>query len=486
MTSSEPCFHATWNGQQSETSGAARVSLGNRSRTVFADWYWDGDTLTLTNDRYGHYPIYYWCKGNTFAVSPSIQTLLALGADRTFDDDAFAVFLRLGWLLAEDTVFRSIRAVPPGSVLSWCKGELTIASAGIIASKPLSLSRSAAIDAYAGLFQAAVENSLPADDEFIVPLSGGRDSRHILFALNQARRQPRGCVTIVHWPPRPNEDAKIAAHICDKLHLEHRLLPQNQSRFDAEIRKNDLTGYTVREHGWFLALADFLAPAPRTVFDGIAGDVLSQSKNLLPERLKLFQQGRLEELAEAILGEEGYLPHLLTKECYQAFSRARAVSHLANELARHQNQPNPVGSFYFWNRTRRAIAPSPFRLLGQAVEVVTPYLDVELFSFLTSLPAAMLVDHRFHDDTIAAAFPQYAQIPYEDSSARKNLDASHFRAWSRDIARYSLTRRNRPLTNRHFCLSRYLRSIVDRNYSSAVTHYGEQVISLLQLERIPT
>ena len=268
------------------------------------------------------------------------------------------------------------------------------------------------------------------------------------------------------------------------MKLEHELLDQSRSRFESEIRKNELSGFCASEHGWLLPLADFVGERSLPVYDGIAGDVLSAGLFLTEERLRLFEQERLEELADKILVPEAYLPKILSRAAYRDFSREKAVTHLVKELARHTNQPNPVGSFCFWNRTRRCIALGPFRLLGDGANVITPYLDADVFDFLSALPGEMLVDHRFHTDTIAFAFPEYAHIPYEDKTAPPVLDFNRFRAFGRDIFRYSTTKRNHQLTNPFFFLSRHLRSLVDKSYSRAAADFGEQAILLLQLERL--
>jgi len=478
----ERFFHARCSGGTTETFGDAWVSLGNRERSVFAQWNWDGDQLTLTNDRYGFYPIYYFRRDNEFAASPSITRLLQLVGDIEFDDNAFSVFLRSGYVIAEDTLFRSIRALPAGSTLTWRHGDLKIESAGIITQKALDIGRSEAVQTYAGLFQRSVEKTLPRNDELFVPLSGGRDSRHILFAVRKANRNPT-CLTILHPPPRPDEDVRVSRQICETLRLEHVLLAQSRSRFESEIRKNEITGFCAYEHGWYWPLADFIGDRPVPVYDGIAGDVLSAGLFLTEERCRLFDQNRLEELAENILPPDAYLPKLLSRAAYRELSREKAVAHLVTELSRHADQPNPVGSFCFWNRTRRCVALSPFRLLGNGANIITPFLDAELFDFLSALPADMLVDHRFHTDTIAFAFPEYAHLPYEDKEAPPVRDYTLFKALSRDIYGYSTTERAHEVTNPFFFLSRHLRALVDRSYSSATAEFGTQAIHLLQLER---
>jgi len=478
-------FHARFSEEATKTFGDARVSFGNRACSVFAEWQWDGERLTLTNDRYGFFPIYYVRRDNEVAVSPSISKLLEIVGGVEFDDNAFAVFLRFGYLIGEDTLFRSIRAVPAGSTLTWQRGDLKIESAGIIDHKPLTISRAEAVETYAGLFQRSIERTLPPNDDFFVPLSGGRDSRHILFAVRKANRRPT-CVTLIHPPPRPNEDARISKQICESLKLEHALLDQPSSRFESEIRKNERSGFCATEHGWFLPLGDFLEARGLPVYDGIAGDVLTGGMFLTEERLRLYEQGRLEELAETILSPEGYLPKFLSRTAYRDFARDKAIAHLVKELARHTNQPNPVGSFRFWNRTRRCIALSPFRLLGNAANVITPFLDPGVFDFLSALPAEMLLDRRFHTDTINFAFPEYAHFPYEDKAAPRVLDFNRFRAFSSDMFRYSATKRNRQLTNSLFFLSRHLRAFVEKRYSHAAVEFGEQAVLLMQLERLMT
>jgi hypothetical protein len=88
------------------------------------------------------------------------------------------------------------------------------------------------------------------------------------------------------------------------------------------------------------------------------------------------------------------------------------------ELELHAGHHNPARSFYFWNRTRKQLALSPFCLF-RAVRVAAPYLMPELWSFLDGLPFEIVADRTFHDETIAYAYPAFAHIPYEDIEATR-------------------------------------------------------------------
>jgi hypothetical protein len=77
---------------------------------------------------------------------------------------------------------------------------------------------------------------------------------------------------------------------------------------------------------------------------------------------------------------------------------------------------NPVGAFFFYNRTRRGVATAPFGILSGVRTAFTPFLDRDLYSFLASLPAEMLWDHAFHTETICRAYPEMVAIPFPEKS----------------------------------------------------------------------
>ena len=78
------------------------------------------------------------------------------------------------------------------------------------------LSRPAAIRGYIDLVRQAIRRRLPTAP-FVLPLSGGRDSRHLLYELIDAGCPPARCVTVRHFPPRGNEDEEIARLLCERV-----------------------------------------------------------------------------------------------------------------------------------------------------------------------------------------------------------------------------------------------------------------------------
>jgi asparagine synthase (glutamine-hydrolysing) len=417
-----------------ERRGQSTARLGRELRFpgreladgVFGDWSWDGRALVARNDRFGFQPLYYFARQGEIGLSPSLPRLLLEGAPADLDEAGLAVFLRLGFFIGQDTPFRAIRALPPAATLEWRDGELRV-SGGFTLVRTQPLGRSEAVDAYVSLFRAAMQRRLPSADEVALPLSGGRDSRHILLELYASGHRPSFCLTVRHFSPRTDQDADIAARLTRALGLPHVVLDQPESRLRAELKKNVQTGFGTDEGTAFMAMGDYLAGRAAIVFDGIGGDVLSAGLFLNAAELALFESGRFAELAEHLCSRwgESRADNLLAEGQRGRFGHELAVRHLSAELERHADAPNPVGSFFFWNRTRREIALFPSCFYGPGVAKLYPYLDHELYNFLASLPAGLFLDRQFHTRAILRAYPQYAHIPFDSYESFYRYDDRH-------------------------------------------------------------
>ena len=364
-----PFFHVRKRGHQFETRGIPHTLLTHEPiengvcRGPFVQWEWDGRRLQIRTDRYGIYPLYYWLHDDGIGVSPSIPRLLEEGASTALDETGLSVFLRLGFFIGEHTPFLAIRTVPPGATVEWKDGTLDVSTQGP-ALACAGLSTEEARDRYAALFKRAVQRRVTAQGDCAVPLSGGRDSRHIALELCAVGCPPKAALTFRHLRPSRDEDALVAAQLCGTLGIPHILLDQPPSRLQAELRNNIKTNFCADEHAQYLALADYVAGRYDCLYDGIGGDVLSNGLFSNATRLALFADGRFKDLAEDLFqafpiaggfSHETLLRELLPPHQYRRFNRESAIASLSEELSRHAHAPNPVASFFFRNRTRRRL-----------------------------------------------------------------------------------------------------------------------------------
>jgi asparagine synthase (glutamine-hydrolysing) len=473
-------------GRDVVVEGVAHHAWGSPGDGVgYAEWRWDGATLEARTDRFGFRPLFYWEHGEGVAVAASLLKLVELGAPTELDDAALAVFLRVGFFLAEDTPFRAVRVLPPGGRLTWRSGTLEV-TGGYPTIRHSDVPRDDAIDGYIAVVRDAVRRSLPARDGCAIPLSGGRDSRHILLELFAAGAPPDVCLTLRNYPPRGGRDLAVAPELARALGVAHVVLDEDPSRVRAELRKNLATHLCADEHAWFVPLADYVRGRWGTIYDGLAGDVLSAGHRLDAHRLEHMRTGRLAPLA-ALLCDEGHV-RFLPREQARRFSHALAVERMVAELERHVEAPNPVGSFFFWNRTRREVALVPFGLMDGSVRVVTPFLDGAVYDFIASLPAHLFIDRRFHTDAIRRAHPRFAHIPFDNelTGPGPSLPAAevrrHYRLLLREIAEYAIALPDPRLVRRGVLLARTAYWMMRGDFSDA----PGMVIALylMQLERI--
>ncbi|MFD0385572.1 hypothetical protein ACFQ2B_34490 [Streptomyces stramineus] len=306
---------------------------------------------------------------------PDPLALLPPGERTALDHDALAVFIRLGFFLGEDTAFAAVRALPPAATLTWSPDEGTAVRAPALpVPGPAALTPAQAVDGFVELFRAAVARRLPAEP-YVLPLSGGRDSRHILLELCRQGAPPRLCVSGAKFPPDPGADARVAARLAGRLGLPHRTVARPRSQFRAEVTAGPAQGMGTLDGAWTLPLLAFLRRHSGLWYDGIGGGELAQNPSIELIRSNPYDVRDLPGLADRLLaaGRTGaHVEHLLGPRTRALWSRERARARLARELARHAGAAFPLGSFFFWNRTRRSIALAPFALGDGRAVIHTP------------------------------------------------------------------------------------------------------------------
>jgi asparagine synthase (glutamine-hydrolysing) len=91
-------------------------------RGMFAFAIWDAPRhrLLVARDRLGIKPLYYWETPHGVAFGSELQCISGIpGFRRDLDADAVAWYLALGYVPDPRCVFRDVRKLPPGHVLTW-------------------------------------------------------------------------------------------------------------------------------------------------------------------------------------------------------------------------------------------------------------------------------------------------------------------------------------------------------------------------------
>jgi asparagine synthase (glutamine-hydrolysing) len=173
-----------------------------RFNGMFAFVLWDrqAGTLSLGRDRVGEKPLYYGRSGGTFLCASELKALRAYpGFKGEIDRDILTLFLRYGYVPAPHCIFRGIRKLPPGTLLTVRAGEASSEPVpywslrDVVERGTADLFQGSDDDAAAyleGLLREAVGLRMVADVPLGAFLSGGIDSSTVVALMQAQSKRP--------------------------------------------------------------------------------------------------------------------------------------------------------------------------------------------------------------------------------------------------------------------------------------------------------
>jgi hypothetical protein len=399
------------------------------------------------------------------SISTSVYDLLRV-APPEIDWPAMAVMLRLGLFIGDRTAFRGIRLVPANATLTWTGGALEI-DAPPRSVRSQALRRSQAIEGYVALVRDAVGRR-PPPTPFAMPLSGGRDSRHILLELDRLGHRPEKVLTSQHYLPTSTVDCELARSVAQRLGVEHETLTLRRPAFAYHGIKNVLTDFSAFAHAWSIELARRLA-SYQTAYDGLnGGGLFGRPSPRRRRRFELFSSGKMTELARDLLTtEEASLRAVLADSFYRQIPYDLAEAALCEELLRYSGFPNPLQAFYCFNTVRRESALFSFGILN-VPHMFCPLDDLDLVDFALALPAELTMDGSVQEEAIIREFPRFRDIPFDTHAS--SLGAGRVR-WRRrliaDVVTACLSSRSCGIVDRRSVAFRGVRDLMRRDVGGA-------------------
>jgi asparagine synthase (glutamine-hydrolysing) len=214
---------------------------------MFAIALWDHQdrTLHLIRDRLGIKPLYVWCDGGELAFASELKSFMALPHfDRALDHDAIVAYLRYLYIPAPLSVFRQVRKLEPGHILSirdprqsppesvayWSLAD--VARAGV--ANPLVAPDQELIERADALLSDAVALRMLADVPVGALLSGGIDSSTVVALMQAATSQPVRTFTI-GFPDQDYNEASHAAAIARHIGTAHTELMLTEPELEAVV-----------------------------------------------------------------------------------------------------------------------------------------------------------------------------------------------------------------------------------------------------------
>jgi len=197
---------------------------------AFALWDRQNATLTLGRDRLGEKSLYYGWQDNTFLFASELKAIEAHPAfSRQVDRGAIALLMRHNYIPAPYSIYRGIRKLLPGSLLTISMRKRDDApvrywdARKVVAdglAHPFEGTPDDAVETLEALISASVRRQMAADTPPGAFLSGGVDSS-LVAALMQSQSERPVRTFSIGFHEADYDEAKYAAAVAKRLGTEH-------------------------------------------------------------------------------------------------------------------------------------------------------------------------------------------------------------------------------------------------------------------------
>ncbi|MBI4282442.1 MAG: hypothetical protein HY672_03020 [Chloroflexi bacterium] len=370
--------------------------------------------VIIANDRNGLRSSYYAINNGRLLFAPEAKAILH---DDTFkkelNDVALAESFAFGEFWGGKTLFRGINALPPASVLTYSKGQISLDQYWNFSYQPdYSLSEERIVGQLVEAFRKAVSIRMKDDLRYGIELSGGLDSRAVLAGVEPEKR--KGMISY-SFGPLDCDELKVAGEVARRCGTAHRtieitpeLIIQNaeQEVWLSDGRDNIGVSYIHPVHRVIRGDVD-------VTFDGFEQDVTLGGSYL---RKNLIHYSSQSELFGEVFNRrrgfsEGELQRLLTPEYYERVKDVPRESLRAELDVSATSDPRTVFDEFFW-RTHVAYWSIGHMYIRDLVEIACPTFDNNFLDIVYRIPPEKRLGHYMYRKFLLQLSPELSDITY--------------------------------------------------------------------------
>jgi len=385
---------------------AALDGLPWEGRIVLVRISADGERWTLCNDWMGAIPVFH-ATGAPGLVASTLEPAVVAAMGYTPGDIRPAALLSIlinGHLLSDWGFYRGLRTVPPDSVATWDGAFHTRVLCSVVPTTDRWETRwSDLVEEMHALQKRAVTDALAAAPAWMLPLSGGLDSRLIACIGRDIGADVVACA----WGASDTVDVVCSRAVARTLRIPWTHVDLGTDYLDTFTRPwTEWFGSAMHVHGMYqMAFYDAAATSDtRPVVSGFVNDVLSGAggRETVPARGQLYD----EWYGHWTIDE---LRHLLRVPV------DAALEELAHEI---ETQLSARGGAPFqqdtaleiWNRCP-LFAGFQVTLADYWRGVSAPFVNRAYARFCFSLPLVAVDERRLMRDVFRRYYPSVAAVP---------------------------------------------------------------------------
>ncbi len=394
---------ADWRGAARE--GASGLVLDGRRRLVHS----------AVN---GLAPIYWREEGGATYFASRIDPLVRTAPSRlSIDWDAWAAIVVLRYPLGERTPFAEVRRLPQFATLRRRLGRSRVEPH---AWPWAEVEPDADLATTAEGVAAGIERALaPLPGGIACPLSGGRDSRMLLFAL--ARDGRAGTALTVADDEGDTHEEELAAAVAAALGVPHERLAGAAADYPDEWEERArLVEYQFADHAWLVPLSRRLRGVVEPVPDGFGLDVFFASGQhfFKLETLDIRNGARAGEALFGALRRFGQGERALAADL-RGRVEARSQEQFRDATRQFEGHPSQALLSLYATRSLRGVASYATRLLGTDATVLAPGATDAVVRASLGLDPGVKAGGTLYDAVFGLLAPAAAKLPSTADTPRR-------------------------------------------------------------------
>jgi asparagine synthase (glutamine-hydrolysing) len=408
--------------------------------------------LTLTTDKLGVRPFYYWISEDYVVFANALRILEGLTiVPKSMNLRGVTEIVGFGYPLADRTPYKDIFVLKPAEIVEigetrldrrqyWHWGKID----------PSSESETKLLEELYATFSNAVAIRNQNDDSAIAYLSGGLDSRCVVAALRSAKVR----VHTFNFARAGTQDAAFGNEFAALSKTVHEHIPKDAGDLvpDYSTKMADAWRRSVARNAWQVE-------RPSYVWSGEGGSVALGHVHMNEEIVRLMRTGQIEGAIEAFLRREQIaLPlRLLTPKASQQSSQLLNVG--IREELELLNSVDPGRRFYLFlmlNDQRRKLFAHFENIDLHRLEFHLPFFDSCFLNTVIAVPLDLCLRHKFYvrwlqyfDASVKGVtwqvYPEHEPCPIPPPSGLSYQWAGSYQHAERSTKRRQLLKKARKL-----------------------------------------
>lgn len=412
-----------------EAYGVNLVHIVNGS-FVLSIWDTQENSATFINDRLGMYYLYYTTTNNRLVFAPEMKALLCDPiVRRNLDFCSMADYFSFGFILGNKTFIEEIKLMPPGSIMRYREGKISIETYWDFPFQEVYPKRSLKdyIEELDFILDRAVTRQTRQKKRIGIALSGGFDSRIIAGYLGRKV----DTISAFTFGDAGTDEVVYAGRVAEIIGSHHRAIEYSLEDFyDAFDKVVWLTEGLINTPEYY-HLARAIRGEVDVAFSGHGGDDLSgrhltkavytsKDRNAIKNLIfSQYSQRVGSNVSQKRLFSEGYykLVKGVSRTNFEETFSGIQTDIPANIQLHHSLK------YRSWREFTRIID-----LPRLYVRYRHPFFDYEVIDFFLGLPPDMRLNCKVYRGLIINKFPELADIPLPNRRVSIRADR-YFRSY---------------------------------------------------------